>query len=57
MSWLHPDELSFDDNISSYSNYTRSSNLLDIYIKDKALKMFDQLNPHLFSSLELSNMF
>lgn len=57
LSWLHQDELSYDDNISSYSNYTRSSAPLKGYIKDKDLRMIDQLHPHLVSSPEILNMF
>lgn len=56
LSWLHPDELSYDDNISSYSNLERSVGLLDVYIKDRESRMFAQISPHLVSSQDFLNM-
>lgn len=57
LSWLHPDELSYDNNISSYSNYERSGGLLDIYSKDKEMKKFGQICPHLVSFQDSLDMF
>lgn len=57
LSWLHPDELSFDNNVSSFSNYERSVNLLDVYVMDKELERSVRLCPHLTSSLDFSDMF
>lgn len=57
LSWLHPDELSYDENISLYSNYTSSKNLFDIYTKGMEEEIDYLLDPHLASSQDFLNKF
>lgn len=54
-SWSHVDELSFDRNISSYSNYLQNPE--KIYIKDTLENKIDRLHLPLVSSQDFLNTY